>query len=730
MKWETKIVEKKSKILIINQAKNKIADEFKNFLDKLPDTTIYFLTTIVSSFEKFDYVFIFYHKKINFINNKKRQEKIIYYQGNLLDQKSFDRILWFCLSSSSVKILHLILPKIKEEKSEKNKERSFFFLNFLHLIKKKPIIIVILTIFLLNSFLIFILSSQYLFYLTFKSISTNPSLSKKYQRIGEKFLFYGKKIYQLPRPLYLFLGIGIFSDNLVEFTEEVNYLLINIDHIKTTSQKIFDLFNCSPKTLCQTATGKTNIDNLNYLLDQIEKNLLNINQKAPFFVENNQKYRVLIKEFYSLIGITKKITKKLDKILGAGGKKKYLILFANNRELRPGGGFIGSFAILELEYYVKKSFKIYDVYDADGQLKIHIEPPEPIKIHLSQPHWFLRDSAFSSDFEENFKTVEFFLEKELDLRSFDGGILLTTSAVENILKAFGDIYLPDYKEKINSNNFYLKTQLYTEKNFFPGSIQKKSFLNSLSQQIFINFNQSSLTKLIKEVKQSLDEKQIVLYFKDEDLQKIINSLLWSGKLVFSECVIKNYHCLNNYFFPFDANLGVNKADYFVNKSIFLRINVNSNGKITNYLTLNYSNDSPFELFPGGIYKNFFQIYLPKSIDIKLISKDNVVIENYDKKEEKEFYLISFYFELKPKKTTEIKIIFENQSYLTKGKNVFQIVIQKQIGALNKDFILEINFPKNISIINNNFLPLVKNNKIVYNGILTTDKIYYLILNRQ
>ena len=66
---------------------------------------------------------------------------------------------------------------------------------------------------------------------------------------------------------------------------------------------------------------------------------------------------------------------------------------------------------------------------------------------------------------------------------FSGGILITTTAVENILYAFNDLYLPDFKEYINAKNFYLKTQLYVEKKFFPGSIQKKTFLSSIVRQI-------------------------------------------------------------------------------------------------------------------------------------------------------------------------------------------------------------------------------------------------------
>jgi len=64
-------------------------------------------------------------------------------------------------------------------------------------------------------------------------------------------------------------------------------------------------------------------------------------------------------------------------------------------ELRPGGGFIGSYGILTMDKGKVSDFKIHDVYDADGKLKASIEPQFPVRRYLKLPHLFLRDSNFS-----------------------------------------------------------------------------------------------------------------------------------------------------------------------------------------------------------------------------------------------------------------------------------------------------------------------------------------------
>jgi hypothetical protein len=83
----------------------------------------------------------------------------------------------------------------------------------------------------------------------------------------------------------------------------------------------------------------------------------------------------------------------LPEFLGADGKRKeYLVLLQNEMELRAGGGFIGSFGVLSFNDGKLIGFDIQDVYEVDGQLKGHVEPPEEIKTYLGEAGWFMRDA--------------------------------------------------------------------------------------------------------------------------------------------------------------------------------------------------------------------------------------------------------------------------------------------------------------------------------------------------
>ena len=110
--------------------------------------------------------------------------------------------------------------------------------------------------------------------------------------------------------------------------------------------------------------------------------------------------------------------------------------------------------------------------------------------------------------------------------------------------------------------------------------------------------------------------------------------------------------------------------------------------------------------------------------LKNISKDGVSLEDF-REEVEQYKQIGFLLEIKPKTIAEIKLNYELAENLTKGKNIYQLIIQKQIGAPNSDFILQLSLAKNLHLLNQNFSALVKDEQIIYNTTLSTDKIFLI-----
>ncbi len=750
MELKTEIVEEKQNALIVSKKEYPFITLLKNELKRV-SINPFSSPFIPKSIKMFHYIFIideaisidrinknknsffihiFFGKKNHqvVIKDPPQNMKIVNVSGDRLEKNEIDKIFWFAFSKSNEVGLNLNLSQLVKHKASLFPEIRNSYKRF---ITKKSLIFLLffLIIFFHLIFIPFLFLSLFLNYQNYLTLKKNPSKNTGFLiQTSQNFHFFSKGLYAIVRPSYLLFGIAILPDNLIDINEK-SFLIIKqaqslIENVRGLENFLFQ----SEKSNEQKTELTLRIQKIKIGLNNLQEELNLMAQKIPTI---NDSADQLKKQLIELSDSLQKVNKVIDyfqNVLTGKELKKYVIFFANNMELRPGGGFLGSFGILEIGNFNINNIKVYDVYDADGQLTVHLDPPKPIAKYLSVPHWFLRDSNFSPDFFTNYQKALFFLEKEMKMTDFSGGILLTTTAVENILTAFNDLYLSDFKEYVNAKNFYLKTQQYVEKKFFPGSIQKKVFLSSILRQLQNNFNTVDVKTLFSQIKKSLDEKQITLFFEDQNIQSFFDSSFWSGRVIDPKCTLSE-DCITDYVFPYDANVGANKANFFVNRFINLKVNIDSQGKITHFLSLQYKNESPAEIFPTGYYRNYFQILLPLNSTLNQITKDGVLVEDIDQIDN-QYKLIGFLFELAPGKTVEIKVNYQLDEPLKKGRNIYQLIVQKQIGAKNSDLILEYRLNKNISVLNQNFSPIVKDNQIIYNTSLSTDKIFLIELTRE
>lgn len=662
------------------------------------------------------------------VSKKIPNAKVISLGEDSASQKDLEKILWFTFSKHSEVLLRLESYLFKPRK----KLRETWSASFREFLTKRNLVIfslIGLLVFFFG-FLPFLgMSSFFLFQsqqaLRHENIDKAQQLSAK----AAISISFSKKLYSFSRPAYLLFSLALLPDLLLDINEGGVSTIQDIASLYQNGNRIVKLIFSKDKSPSEKKGLQIRLAKIKNQVLDLESDLSSLNQKLPDSWSFSKKIKQEIENTLEPIEKTKSVLPHLEEILGDEKEKKYLLLFANNMELRPGGGFIGSFGVLTLKNLTFSDIKIYDVYDADGQLTIHVEPPQAIRIHLNQPNWFLRDSAFSSDFYDNYTQAKFFLDKEMGFTGFSGGILLTTSAIQNILEAYESLILPDFKEKITKDNFYIKAQLYSEKKFFPGSIQKKSFLAAVTNQILLSIDSASGIKLLAMMKKSLDEKQIVFVFEDQKIQSVFDSLYWSGKTILPTCVTNEKVCVVDYIFPVDANLGVNKANFFVTRNFDTKIRIDIDGTIKRVFTTFIKNESPNEVFPGGPYKNYFQLSLPKNANIQKITKNDTLVESYDETVD-EFKTIGFLLIVPEGKTAKIQVEYQLGQQLPKGEGVYQLIFQKQIGSKNSDFSFMIQFPKNISLVTYNFSPVVKDQEIFYNTTLTADKIFFVQVSRQ
>src|SRR3989344_7435825 len=93
--------------------------------------------------------------------------------------------------------------------------------------------------------------------------------------------------------------------------------------------------------------------------------------------------------------------------MGLDDEKRYLILFQNDAELRPTGGFITAYGYFKVKNGLIESEGSSDIYKLDDSLTKRIPAPNIILKYLPNvPNLNLRDSNLSPDYLVSMKQFE------------------------------------------------------------------------------------------------------------------------------------------------------------------------------------------------------------------------------------------------------------------------------------------------------------------------------------
>jgi hypothetical protein len=148
--------------------------------------------------------------------------------------------------------------------------------------------------------------------------------------------------------------------------------------------------------------------------------------------------------------------------LGKQMDKRYLLVFQNNAEKRASGGFMGSFAVVDMSKGEIKNILVPKggTYDTEAGLSEKVVAPEPL--WLLNPLWHLWDANWWPNWPTTAKKIEWFYEKS-NGPTVDGVISLTPTVIERLLTVTGPIDMSkDYGVIISADNFWQVTQTFSE----------------------------------------------------------------------------------------------------------------------------------------------------------------------------------------------------------------------------------------------------------------------------
>ncbi len=342
-----------------------------------------------------------------------------------------------------------------------------------------------------------------------------------------------------------------------------------------------------------------------------------------FFLKNTNPTKLLATNF-----VQKELIKKigsdhapiiadLPMWLGLTEPKTYLLLFLNNTELRPGGGFIGSYAVLRLNQGKAEVLKVEgsEALDRESDRAKLAAPPEILKKHLGVQYWYFRDSNWSPDFAESSqKTLQLYaLENGVAAADIDAVIGVTTHVLEEIMKRTGPITVQGIEFK--PDNVIEKLEYEVEYGFKDRGIDfrdRKNILGDLFHELVRRLGPDAVrhpADYAALVHTMATEKHILAYSPQVTEQNKFIGYEWAG--LFAPTT-------TDYVLWVDANLAALKTDHALVRNITYTIKPEADKSLVGTVTMQYQHKGVFD-WRTSRYRTFARIFVPAGAELLSVS---------------------------------------------------------------------------------------------------------------
>ncbi|MFH1838393.1 MAG: DUF4012 domain-containing protein [Candidatus Kuenenbacteria bacterium] len=331
-------------------------------------------------------------------------------------------------------------------------------------------------------------------------------------------------------------------------------------------------------------------------------------------------------------------SKVLLQILGSTKKQCYLMVFQNDDKIRPTGGFIENFILIEIDKGIIKKIETQNITSLQKNSKNSIQSPYPL--NLINPTWQIQDTNWFFDFPTSAQKILQFYQKTGESKKIDGVISLNASLIPKILKFTGPIEMSEYSTIINKENFltikkeFANLKINEEKNTqIDKNFDTALFDNqeNITQNFIVDFIPKLLNKILSPqnsseqslkileiLDEALSKKDIMLYFNNPYLQKNILKNNWAGEI----------KSINNGDYLAIVNTNINgESDENIKQLVDLQTQILDDGTIINTVKITRVSfvDKENE-FVNSKNLNYIKIYTPKGstlLEIKGFKKNPI-----------------------------------------------------------------------------------------------------------
>lgn len=391
----------------------------------------------------------------------------------------------------------------------------------------------------------------------------------------------------------------------------------------------------------------------------------------------------------------------VKKFLGFDGPQTFLVLLLNNTELRPGGGFIGSYAVVQLDKAVPHILKVEgtEILDYSGFPSTTLpQAPTPLTTYLKVPHWYFRDSNWSPDFASSSAVSLnlYRLERGLEAEHITGVIGVTATTLEELLKIAGPVTVGG--ETFTADNVVEKLEYQVEYAYAKKGIEfhdrkqilgdlVKIVVQKLGTDIFTHWKDYYALAL-----RLLEQKFVVLYDVNPQDQAILRARQWSGEVP--------HFSGGDYLYWVDANLGALKTDAALKRELSYTLAPSGTSYVAT-VAMRYTHQGQHD-WRTSRYLTYIRLFVPPGsqvIGMTGIQKNaaGVVTALPDQGRELGRTWFGGFATIDPGTVGTVSFTFKLAPALTSAirQGTYNLLVQKQIGTRGHALTLNLDFGRRV-----------------------------------
>ncbi len=473
---------------------------------------------------------------------------------------------------------------------------------------------------------------------------------------------------------------------------------------QTTEDRISFLTQSIEGLLPHIDSIQTELDTINASLEKIDASRYPEEFRGFALKSNLLKAQETVAEIDKLVTDGKPILTKTSWLLGKDKPRNYLMVFQNDGELRPSGGFWTAYGTLTVNNGKISPGTSSNIYDLDDKLASTTPAPRLIKsYHINVTYLNLRDSNLSPDFPTD---AQIFLDgyyKAMGSKTqYDALIALDTQVLVDLVKVLGKL---DTKVGTFTSNPDKRCDgcpaIIYDLEWIAGRprdyIEKdrKGFLGPLMHSLLANAMGSEKTKiplLAEAFFKNINQKHIMLYFPNQEMQDAAVKANLAGAITQTDPGLDYFH-LN------DANFASAKSNIFITQKIKHEITSKA-GKVEHKVAVTYTNPSPASncnLEKGELclnapkYRNLFRVYVPQGSTLDKMTGSEIDAMTYDELGKTVFEgFFGNKYPLYAKSSSKTSIQYTSSVPASKD---YKLLLQKQPGTKAVEYELWVNGKK-------------------------------------